>query len=162
MVLGRACSSPFTRLREQLTPCVALVARDVCLVGENPACSVPASYGLQGAMALRLRLCIKTVHPPDRGTHQPKSYLNLANLSPGTVRMRVVAYIGAIAQGGGRGGDTHVFACFIHSTIDHESFSRRSTRGGGGGKIPGPNDFIRSTHRSRKLSHESGLSHSGA
>ena len=36
------CSSPFMRLAQHLTALRALGASDVCLVGENPTCSVPA------------------------------------------------------------------------------------------------------------------------
>ena len=36
------CSSPFMRLAERITALFALGASNVCLVGENPTCSVPA------------------------------------------------------------------------------------------------------------------------
>ena len=47
------CSSPFTRLTEHLTA-LPLGARDVCLVGENLTCPVPALYiGMRGSVVTR-------------------------------------------------------------------------------------------------------------
>ena len=42
------CSSPFMRLAELLTALRAWLQNNVCLVGENPTCSVPALSGCEG------------------------------------------------------------------------------------------------------------------
>ena len=55
------CSPPFMRLAEHLT---ALGVSNVCLVGENSTCSVPALQGCQSLMVICLRSCITMTTPP--------------------------------------------------------------------------------------------------
>ena len=55
------CDSPNTTSRRFAS---GFAASDVCLVGENPTCSVPALYiGMRGSMVIRLRPCMAMSTP---------------------------------------------------------------------------------------------------